>query len=173
MRYMWRTLECYLSLTWQPVPPTIHSIPFQLPNVKMRLLEVHTMKLNTFYGDHIPHYAILSHNWLRDDEEVTFPQIQDPAMCQGMRGFRKIKLLCDQAKRDGYQYAWIDTCCIDKSNSSELSEAINSMFSWYKQSGKCYAYLADFAWNHWDSKGRHSDFLESRWWSRAWYIGTH
>jgi hypothetical protein len=126
----------------------------------MRLLNVDTLKLHTYYGDWIPRYAILSHNWLQDDEEVTFQQIQEPAACQGMKGFQKIKSLCGQAKKDFYKYVWIDTCCIDKSNSTELSEAINSMFAWYKQAHVCYAYLADI--------NGEDDFVRSRWWSRAW-----
>jgi hypothetical protein len=136
----------------------------------MRLLEVYTLKLHTFYGADIPRYVILSHNWGRDDEEVTFAQIQFPATCRHIRGYGKIKLLCDQAQRDGYQYAWIDTCCIDKSNSSELSEAINSMFSWYQRSDKCYAYLADIDLEHQDPWGGRHVLLESRWWKRAWYV---
>ncbi len=44
---------------------------------------------------------------------------------------------------DGVRYIWIDTCCIDKSSSAELSEAINSMYRWYEESVVCYAYLED------------------------------
>jgi hypothetical protein len=127
----------------------------------MRLLDVHTLKLRTFYGDAVPGYAILSHNWLQDHEEVTFQQIQNPEACNDMRGFQKVTLLCAQAIMDGYKYAWIDTCCIDKSNSSELSEAINSMFAWYEQSEVCYAYLADIDLEN-------DGLMSSRWWSRAW-----
>lgn len=127
----------------------------------MRLLNVHTLELRTFYGDAIPHYAILSHNWLRDSDEVSFQQIQHPERCKDILGYRKAELLCDQAKKDGYAYAWIDTCCIDKTNSSELSEAINSMFEWYRRSRVCYAYLGDI--DH-----PSDDILSSRWWTRAW-----
>jgi hypothetical protein len=129
---------------------------------EMRLLDVRTLQLRTFYGDAIPKYAVLSHNWFLDSEEVTFQQIQTPDACRNVRGFRKIELLCEQAQRDGYDNAWIDTCCIDKSNSSELSEAINSMFAWYAQASICYAFLADV------EQIRGDNFLESRWWSRAW-----
>jgi hypothetical protein len=57
-------------------------------------------------------------------------------------GFRKVKYLCDQAKEDGFEYAWIDTCCIDKSDPAELSLSLNSMFTWYRESAVCYAYLS-------------------------------
>jgi hypothetical protein len=157
----------------------------------MRLLDVSTYTLHTFYGDDIPPYAILSHTWLRDDEEVTFADIQslqdlgetialgqDVITRSGLDfpgtdkrrqwrtkpGVIKIQYLCDQAAKDGYAYAWIDTCCIDKTNTTELSEAINSMFDWYFNSGVCYAYLADVV------EATHGDFLASRWWTRAWTL---
>jgi hypothetical protein len=120
----------------------------------MRLLDVDTMKLYTFCGDAIPKDAILSHRWLSDDEEVTFQQIQTPITCRSQEGFRKIELLCKQAKLDNCRYAWIDTCCIDKTNNSELSEAINSMF----------AYLTDV------NLESGNTYLRSKWWARAWYV---
>ena len=95
----------------------------------MRLLGVRTLRLHTFYGDGIPPYAILSHTWLYDDEEVTFAQIQDLENCRQIPGFQMTKYACAQAIRDAVDFAWVDTCCIDKTNSTELSEAINSMFS--------------------------------------------
>lgn len=152
----------------------------------MRLLKCSTCELQTFYGDEIQPYAILSHTWLQDDEEVTFTEIAsaplstNPSWAQ-KRGAAKIRFLCSQAQRDGYEYAWIDTCCkthdlcmwrplkidpriagIDKANSSELSEAINSMYQWYAKSEVCYVYLQDV--------GREQDFLASRWWTRAWTL---
>jgi hypothetical protein len=146
-----------------PKPP-IHDSLLRLRDAKIRLLEVHTLKLCTFYEDAIPPYAILSHRWLPNDDEVTFQQIGDPSGCRHLRGFLKIELLCNQAIKDGYRYAWIDTCCIDKSNSTELSEAINSMYAWYKRSAVCYAYLADINLGS-------QDIMDSIWWSRAWYVG--
>jgi hypothetical protein len=58
-------------------------------------------------------------------------------------GFDKIRFCGEQARRDGLQYFWVDTCCIDKSNAVELQEAINSMFRWYRNAAKCYVYLSD------------------------------
>lgn len=130
----------------------------------MRLLDVDTLKLHAFYGDAIPKYAILSHRWLSDLEEVTFQQFQDPRTCHHQQGFKKIAMLCNQAKADSYKYAWIDSCCIDKTNSSELSEAINSMFAWYGQAKACYVYLSDVKMTSRD------DFLHSKWWTRAWFV---
>jgi hypothetical protein len=58
-------------------------------------------------------------------------------------GFKNITAVCEQAKNDGYSYVWVDTNCIDKSSSAELTEAINSVFAWYNQASICYAYLSD------------------------------
>ncbi|USP80468.1 hypothetical protein yc1106_07742 [Curvularia clavata] len=107
----------------------------------MRLLNAHTLKLQEFLDD-IPSYAILSHTW--EEEEVLLADFQDMTRAKKKKkGFDKINKTCEQAICDGFDWCWIDTCCIDKTSSAELSEAINSMFTWYKQSAKCYAYLAD------------------------------
>ena len=106
----------------------------------MRLINASTYKLEEFYGDEIPLYAILSHRWGK--EEVLF---QDMESQQGRKkkGWTKIAKCCEVAKSHGWDYVWIDTCCIDKSSSAELSEAINSMFEWYAKAGVCYAFLSD------------------------------
>ncbi|KAF3041053.1 hypothetical protein E8E12_000282 [Didymella heteroderae] len=133
----------------------------------MRLLDVKTYKLHIFYGVDIPQYAILSHTWLEDHEEVTFAHLQSQARTDWSRlpGAQKIQLACRQALQDGYFWAWVDTCCIDKSNNAELSEAINSMFRWYKKSKACYVYLMDV-----DLTKDNHDILTSRWWTRAWTL---
>jgi hypothetical protein len=132
----------------------------------MRLLNVHTFKLYTFYGDAIPKYAILSHTWLAADEEVTFLhlQTQAPATWRQLPGAKKIFYTCQQAREDGHTWAWIDTCNIDKSNNAELSEAINSMFRWYQASDVCYVYLSDYVYRP------NSVLFTSRWWTRAWTL---
>ncbi|OAX36901.1 HET-domain-containing protein [Rhizopogon vinicolor AM-OR11-026] len=95
-------------------------------------------------------YAILSHRWLANPgEEVSFQDLQrreEHTFHPDVRrkeGFMKLKGACDRALQDGLNYIWIDTCCIDKSSSAELSEAINSMYAWYKDSAVCYVYLHD------------------------------
>src|ERR1700743_2617322 len=95
-----------------------------------------------FVSDDIPHYAILSHTWGADTEEVSFKDMMD-GTSKRKTGYDKIRFCGEQAERDGLQYFWIDTCCIDKSSSAELQEAINSMFRWYRDSAKCYVYMAD------------------------------
>jgi hypothetical protein len=70
--------------------------------------------------------------------------MEDRAKASKSNGFKKIEATCRIALKQGIEYAWIDTCCIDKSSSAELSEAINSMFAWYRDSAVCYAWLSDF-----------------------------
>jgi len=126
-------------------------------------------------NDVIPHYAILSHTWGPDDEEVTF---EDLAKGTGGNkyGYKKIRFCGEQAWKDGLQYFWIDTCCINKADHAELSEAINSMFRWYQTATKCYVYLSDVSM----TKGKASEevselpwestFQSSRWFTRGWTL---
>ena len=107
----------------------------------------------------IPPYAILSHTWGADNEEVTYKNLAEGTGKEKI-GYRKIQLCGKQATRDRLQYFWVDTCCIDKTNSTELSEAINSMFKWYQDAVICYVYLSDVQ-NHRDLDG-------SRWFRRGW-----
>lgn len=88
----------------------------------MRLLNTTTLTLHTFFDKAVPEYAFLSHRW--DEEEVTFQDLQT-GRGPGMPGYAKIEGCCAQARSDGWKYAWIDSCCINKSSSAELSEATN------------------------------------------------
>jgi hypothetical protein len=94
----------------------------------MRLLNVETLKLETFDRSVIPKYAALSHTW--GNEEVTFQDIATD-LSQRKAGWTKILRSAAEAKKHSCKYVWIDTCCIDKTSSTELSEAINSMYRWY------------------------------------------
>ena len=98
----------------------------------MRLLELKgdgNFSLTRDLINSIPPYAILSHTWGDDEEEVTFKDLVEDSG-QHKAGFRKLRFCAEQTDRDGLRYFWVDTCCIDKTNSTELSEAINSMFRW-------------------------------------------
>jgi len=117
----------------------------------------------------IPAYAILSHTWGRDDEEVTFKDIQDgPEQAKSKAGYRKIEFCGKQTASDGLEYFWVDTCCIDKSNNAELAEAINSMFRWYRNAAKCYVYLADVSMGSQDDIDQ--ALQKSRWFTRGWTL---
>ncbi|KAK0634092.1 heterokaryon incompatibility protein-domain-containing protein, partial [Immersiella caudata] len=111
-----------------------------------------------FAGDGIPRYAILSHAW--GDSEITLRDVE-AGRGRGKAGHEKVEKCCDRAKADGFDYAWVDTCCIDKTSSAELSEAINSMYRWYQNADICYAYLSDVP-----SSGARR-FEESRWFTRG------
>jgi hypothetical protein len=125
--------------------------------------------------DAIPRYAILSHRWGAATEEVTF---QDLISGSGKEkpGYKKIRFCVEQAHRDDLQYSWVDTCCIDKSNNSELSEAINSMFSWYQKAAICYVYLADVSRPTSDANDEPNqsawqlEFCKSPWFTRGWTL---
>ena len=126
-------------------------------------------------GDDIPHYAILSHTWGADTEEVTFEDLMN-GTGKDKHGYNKIRFCGEQARRDGLQYFWVDTCCINKSNNTELSEAINSMFRWYRNADKCYVYLSDIPRPAFDSNDQfnqlpwESAFRKSRWFTRGWTL---
>jgi hypothetical protein len=121
-----------------------------------------------------PPYAILSHTWGDDKQEVTYSDLTE-GFGNSKAGYRKIQFCAEQATRDGLQYFWVDTCCIDKKNNTELSEAINSMFRWYCNAAKCYVYLSDVST---DNRNQNSlsfpswkeTFRRSRWFTRGWTL---
>jgi hypothetical protein len=125
-------------------------------------------------GHNIPPYAILSHTWT-DGQEVSFKDIME-GNGKGKAGYRKISFCSEQAARDNLQYFWVDTCCIDKSNNTELTEAINSMFRWYRDAARCYTYLADVSTPGYDVDPQscqsiwEASFRESRWFTRGWTL---
>ncbi|KAI0849257.1 HET-domain-containing protein [Daldinia vernicosa] len=115
----------------------------------------------------IPPYAILSHTW--EEEEVSFQDWQgEREKVKKVKGFRKIEYCCQQAVKDGFDWVWVDTCCIDKTSSAELSESINSMFRWYKEASVCYAYLADVKRSPLSTI--ESQIAESHWFERGWTL---
>src|ERR1700712_2033923 len=103
----------------------------------MRLLNTTSIELEDFFGDKIPEYAILSHAWGKD--EFLFQDL-DRSEARKKYGFAKVKGFCALASKHGFTWGWADTCCIDKSSSAELSEAINSMYQWYANAHTCYVY---------------------------------
>jgi len=131
----------------------------------MYLLETSTLALHAFFEPNIPDYAILSHRW--EEEEVLYCDVID-GTAQSKQGFSKVKSCCELALSRGWEYVWIDSCCIDKSSSAELSEAINSMFRWYENSQVCYAYLSDVLPGSKDE--RMSGFCNSKWFTRGWTL---
>ncbi|TKA80343.1 hypothetical protein B0A49_03082, partial [Cryomyces minteri] len=132
----------------------------------MRLLHTSTLQLEDFPADKIPAYAILSHTW--GDNEVGFADMER-GTAEAKAGYHKIRHSCEKAVSDKHYYIWIDTCCINQSSSADLSEAINSMYSWYQRARVCYAYLADVS-AHVSPREPSSEFAESRWFKRGWTL---
>lgn len=133
-----------------------------------------SFSLINFLPSKIPSvYAILSHRW--GDEEVTLKDLESGIARTKPGGYRKLEFCAEQAARDGILYFWIDTCCIDKTNNTELSEAINSMFKWYQNATRCYVYLPDVSLkptDHTTSSTRNwvSVFQASSWFTRGWTL---
>ncbi|RYP56229.1 hypothetical protein DL771_012016 [Monosporascus sp. 5C6A] len=126
----------------------------------MRLLNTDSLSLETFPGSP-PSYAILSHTW--DNDEVLFQHAEKGRDAwKSKAGASKIVSSAKVAKDRGHGYIWIDTCCIDKTSSAELSEAINSMFKWYEGASVCLAFLSDLD----DRK----DLASCRWFTRGWTL---
>jgi hypothetical protein len=142
----------------------------------MRLLKYNDdsdLRLTEFFESDIPKYAILSHRW--GAEEITLADLTN-GNGKKMAGYGKIQFCGEQAKRDGLQYFWVDTCCIDKSNSTELAEAINSMFRWYQKATKCYVYLSDVSTRKRKARDSSTEcpwgsaFRASKWFTRGWTL---
>jgi len=182
----WQAAKSYVG---QPRPPQadgrhvfcVSTLPCSFlsnPILKMRLLKWNSagdfVLTEDFVGDDAPPYAILSHTW-RQGEEVTFNDLMN-GTGNGKSGFNKIHFCGKQARLDGLQYFWVDTCCIEKSSSAELTKAINSMFCWYQNAAKCYVYLSDVSIGDCDQSGQlsqfqwESAFRVSRWFTRGWTL---
>jgi hypothetical protein len=137
----------------------------------MRLLKVNadgsfSLTSNWIASNKRPRYAILSHTWEADEQELTFQDLKEDRG-KGKEGYKKVQFCADQARKDGLEYFWVDSCCIDKSSSAEESKAINSMFRWYQDAAKCYVYLSDVSTTQ---KDLSQSLKQSRWFTRGWTL---
>ena len=131
----------------------------------MYLINIKTLDLEEFIEGSIPPYAILSHRW--GSEELKFWETPKQRLIQQHKeGYRKLVKACEVAAKYSVNYLWIDTCCIDKKSSAELSEAINSMFTWYENAKICLAYLNDVK----AEPGWEDSFKRSVWFTRSWTL---
>ncbi|EMD86695.1 hypothetical protein COCHEDRAFT_1146497 [Bipolaris maydis C5] len=144
----------------------------------MRLLqysESGMLSTHNFDDGDIPPYAILSHTWGADSDEVTFADLQTGGSKTKL-GYEKILFCGSQARHDGLQYFWIDTCCIDKNDKAELAFSIRSMFRWYRNAARCYVYLSDvagimiYSGEAAESSCDYTAFRRSRWFTRGWTL---
>jgi hypothetical protein len=135
------------------------------------------LRFHEFEGEvALPAYAVLSHTWhTNNKEEVTYEDLETGSG-QHKAGYTKIDFCKKQASVDELAYIWIDTCCINRKSEPELSEAVNSMFRWYKNATRCYVYLSDVYTSHEgrDTPSRGDEwealFRQSRWFTRGWTL---
>ncbi|KAH3968916.1 hypothetical protein HBI65_119520 [Parastagonospora nodorum] len=124
--------------------------------------------LTDLHGNNVPPYAILSHTWGLDADEVSFEDVgnyADALSVLAKPGYIKLQFCARRVAQDGLQYFWVDTACINKQSDRELSEAINSMYRWYQRAARCYVYLSDVvASDGWEK------FRQSRWFTRGWTL---
>ena len=124
-----------------------HTVRHRLPrtDINMRLLNTIDFTFKEFWTDDTPQYAILSHYWSQDanDAEVTYQQLLWGNYRHASAGWKKIAKCCEIAASRDLDWVWVDTCCINKDSSAELTEAINSMYLWYRNAKECYAFMDD------------------------------
>ncbi|KAF5344901.1 hypothetical protein D9758_011536 [Tetrapyrgos nigripes] len=133
----------------------------------MRLLNTDTLQLAEFDSLNVPSYAILSHTWGR--EELLYQDFHNLKAAIGKPGYTKVQNACTYARKYNFDWIWIDSCCINKDSSAELSEAINSMYQYYQDAVVCYAYLADVEYGE-DPRKVGSKFRNCRWFTRGWTL---
>jgi len=106
-------------------------------------------------------YAILSHRWM-EGKEITYEMMKSGRQLTRSPGYKKLRKFCEKAGAYGVEFAWSDTCCIDKNSSTEIDESIRSMFRWYRNSYICIIHLAQ------------SDTIQSmtgdEWMKRGWTL---
>ena len=127
----------------------------------MRLLHTKDLTFKEFYETDLPDYVILSHRW--GESEVNWRDMIKKRAKKGP-GLTKVMNCCKLASSEGYEWVWIDTCCIDKKSSAEVSEAVNAMYRWYQKADKCYAYLFDVKASQLET------FRQSSWFTRGWTL---
>ena len=140
----------------------------------LQRLQNDVFELTSFDDEQPPPYAILSHTWV-EGQEVTYHELVASAG-RHKSGYAKLRFCGEQAAADGMQYFWVDTCCINKSTTNELSTAINSMFRWYQRAAKCYVYLSDVSVPEEVADAQvfpitwTEAFRRSRWFTRGWTL---
>ncbi|KAF2874706.1 heterokaryon incompatibility protein-domain-containing protein [Massariosphaeria phaeospora] len=127
----------------------------------MRLLHAETLEFHSFLESELPRYLILSHTW--GNEEVSY---QEMCLIINRKGYDKIVQTAKITRKRGFEYFWIDTCCIDKSSSAELQESINSMYRWYKISAYCVVHFEDAK----PIEEQDHCLQNSRWNTRGWTL---
>ncbi|KAK4121509.1 HET-domain-containing protein [Parathielavia appendiculata] len=131
----------------------------------MRLIDTSTLEFSEFLGPTTPRYAILSHTWGADEVSLQDMELGLPSLAS-KEGYRKVVDYCRLAAQQGYGWAWVDTCCIDKTNHAELAESINSMFRWYQEAAVCHVFLSDLG----PQAALGTALPPCRWFTRGWTL---
>ncbi|KAK4495999.1 hypothetical protein PRZ48_013267 [Zasmidium cellare] len=136
----------------------------------MRLLNVNSLEFCEFYNRPIPSYVIASHRWAsgerEEDREATYLEVKE-GRSTNTTGFKKVRNFAEYVRTriPGVEWLWVDTCCVNKQDAQELTEAINSMFRWYSAAAVCLAWMADV-----DNAHDHQGFKSSGWFKRGWTL---
>jgi hypothetical protein len=171
-------VRSWVALCDTVLPPTRPVTLISCP-VSMRLLQINgdgDLSLVEYFGSDIPRYAILSHTWGADDDEISFKDVKKNRARSKPSGYHKVRFCGEQALRDGIHFFWVDTCCIKQESSQEVGEAINSMYRWYHNAVTCYVYLTDVTVTNPTRQGTDSEpvwysaFLSSKWFTRGWTL---
>jgi hypothetical protein len=111
------------------------------------------------------HCAMLSHRW--GEQELLLHDIKDKAVYESKEAgrFMKLRSFCKIARRAGYHWAWVDTCCIDQNNLVELQKSLNTMFTWYHHSALTVVYLSDVP-----PSSKSGAMAKSAWNTRGWTV---
>ncbi|KAK4553334.1 hypothetical protein LTR86_009634 [Recurvomyces mirabilis] len=130
----------------------------------MRLLNVHTLKFEVFYGER-PRYVTASHRW-KAGEEAMLQDIERQEKTE-TSGYKKVMGFAEYVRDhvEGVDWLWVDTCCVKQDSERDVSEAVNSMFQWYADAELCLAYLFDV-----HDPGNLDAFVESVWFERGWTL---
>jgi hypothetical protein len=138
----------------------------------MRLLNARTLQFAEFFESDVPPYVILSHRWVGSETTLSDFQINKDASDESISpGIAKVKRICQLAlERGHYEWVWVDTCCIDKTSSVELTEAINSMWNWYHNAEVCYVYMSDVSIGLKSPDQIKKEVADSRWFTRGWTL---
>src|ERR1051326_6511124 len=132
----------------------------------MRLLNTSSGRLQFFEPNQAPDYAILSHRWLGAEDELRYHDISDES-AHDKRDYAKAHGACNLAKADGYDWIWIDSCCINQESAADLQESINSMWNYYARANVCYVYMQDVLNSEFQCG---PEFQASDWFQRGWTL---
>ncbi|KAG8221678.1 hypothetical protein J3R82DRAFT_1963 [Butyriboletus roseoflavus] len=115
-------------------------------------------------------YVMLSHKWeeTTGSKEPSFQDVLGKSIYTDLDRSPtndKLRGFCELVRETGHRWAWSDTCCIDRTESSVLSKAIVSMYRWYEESALTLALLTGVP-----SPSRLGNLRDSIWMRRAWTL---